>query len=109
MTIYIMGGARTAFTVGMARCAQRDANLPFIAVAPSAEVAAELPNNAVTQVIEDQSEIDTIVETFNRHGAVMFIDTPRAADHILDMVDALFAIAHSTTWTDRIETKEVVN
>lgn len=109
MTVYVMGGARTAFTVGMARCDERDANLPFIAFAPTAEVASELHPDAVHQTIETKEEVEAVIEVFKRHGTVVFIDTPTAAEHIMNMFDALLAIAWDTRWSERQPSKETVN
>ncbi len=109
MTVFVIGGARTAFTVGMGHCDERDANLPFIAFAPSAEVSSELRPDAIHRTIETKEEVEAVIETFKRHGTVVFIDTPVAADHIMDMFDALLAIAWGTRWSERQPSKERVN
>ncbi len=105
--IYVVGTAEACITVGMAHCSERQANLPFIAFAPTDRINEALNlGGAGTASITGEDEIKSAIDAFREHGTVVFIDNPVAAERMFEMVDALFAIAADTDWGSRIMMKK---
>lgn len=108
MTVYIIGHSRTAFTVGMSRCEERNANLPFFAFGPSDQIAKELQMAESSRVLTEQGDVSTAVDAFIKHGTVIFIDNSVACERMIEMIDTVLTMSEATDWINRTPIRETM-
>lgn len=108
MSVYLIGGNRTAITVGMTLCERRGAVLPYIAFAPSEDIMREMNEDGRGAFYEDVDDVRRSFEVFERFGTVIFIDNANAADRLMTLLDNLLSVAAETRWVEREFQPEVL-
>ena len=108
MTTFIVGAGKCAFTVGVGKCPQRGAILPFFAFGDNEKVAAELDMNASWEECQTEEQTQKTLDVFGRYGTVVFLDNHSATEHMFSMMMALLNHAACTEWINRDQMRETI-